>query len=353
MSKLKPLCTLAASAGLIVSLTACGSGAGSTTESIAFTMWGGMPQKAHVDHLVTPWADGKGFRVLQDSPTDYAKLTAQVKSGKVSWGVVQVEPNFANNACADGNLERLSDEVKATAKDVGVSEALMGECALPGDYYALTIAYNTDVFAQRHPTTWAEFFDTKQFPGKRGFYKAPGSGMLEAALLADGVKPAELYPLNLDRAFKKLDTIKKDIVFYDSGDQQAQLLSSGEAPLVQGWNGRISLAQRDGEPVANEWGENIGTYEQFVIPKGYPNADAAQEWMVWFLKEAKGQAKVAEITGYSPVTQEALGLLPKAIAGQMSNSPENTAKASVTIDYQYWAEHYAAVTETTNNWAQS
>jgi putative spermidine/putrescine transport system substrate-binding protein len=38
--------------------------------------------------------------------------------------------------------------------------------------------------------------------------------MLEIALLADGVAPDKLYPLDLDRAFKKLDTIKKNTIWW-------------------------------------------------------------------------------------------------------------------------------------------
>ena len=63
--------------------------------------------------------------------------------------------------------------------------------------------------ASRARSRWADLFDTAKIPGKRTFYKWSAPGVLEIALLADGVAPDKLYPLDLDRAFKKLDTIKK------------------------------------------------------------------------------------------------------------------------------------------------
>ena len=210
----KKYVAMAAAAALAATLSACGGGdAESKSKSLTVTMWGGQAQKAHVASYFTPWAKEKGFTIKQDSPTDYAKIKAQVEAKKVTWGIVEVEPNFANTACAQGLLEKLPQSVIDAAKTAGVSDQQMGECSIPNLQYAFNIAYNTDKFKDAHPTTWAEFFDTKKFPGKRGFWKYATGGIFEAALLADGVPADQLFPLDPDRAFKKLDTIKKDIVF--------------------------------------------------------------------------------------------------------------------------------------------
>ena len=70
------------------------------------------------------------------------------------------------------------------------------------------------------------------FPGKRGLKKEPNVN-LEWALLADGVPPEKVYevlgtPQGLERAFKKLDTIKGSIVWWQAGAQAPQLLADGE-----------------------------------------------------------------------------------------------------------------------------
>jgi putative spermidine/putrescine transport system substrate-binding protein len=338
---LRALVTGMALAGLV----GCSGGAAVGEDELTVVMWGGDDQKRAVAAWVEPWAKGAGVDVRQDSPTDYAKFRAQVESKQVTWGVVEVEPNFAVTACEKGWATKL-DKVDTAP----VKPELVGECAVPALEYAFTIGYNTDVFAADHPESWAEFFDTKQFPGKRGFWKYATGAMFEAALLADGVPADQLYPLDLDRAFKKLDTIKSDIVFYETGEQQQQLVSSGEAPLVQAWNGRIYAAAQEGQPVANEWNEHLLSYDQLVIPAGYQNADLAQEWLDWFLKNPKAQADYANKTGYAPVNEAGLAHVRPDVLKELPNSEENEGKRAAIMDYDYWADNYDAVTERLNEW---
>src|SRR5690606_38494316 len=162
-------------------------------------------------------------------------------------------------------------------------------------------------------------------------------------LLADGVATEDLYPLDLDRAFAKLDTIKDDIVWYDTGDQQTQLVASGEAPLVQAWNGRITQAAKEGQPVANDFGENLTTYEHVVIPTGYPNTDLAEDWMVWFLSNPEAQGKQAIETGYGPASPLALEFIPEDVQAELAGSEAVNSQAAATMDYGYWAENYGPV----------
>ncbi|ANH38241.1 Spermidine/putrescine-binding periplasmic protein precursor [Nocardioides dokdonensis FR1436] len=346
--RLSPRPLAMAAVGLLaVTVTACGGSSAEDGESLTVVMWGGSAQSAHVDSYVAPWAEENGVEVLQDQPTDYAKLRAQVESGKVSWGVVEAEPNFTVTACEDGLLEKIDTSVVDTS---ALDPQFVNDCAIPNLQYAFTISYNTDVFPDAHPTTWAEFFDTEEFPGKRGFWRYATGGIFEAALLADGVAAEDLYPLDIDRAFAKLDTIKDDIVFYDTGDQQVQLLASGEAPLVQAWNGRVFDAVKQGQPVANEFGEHLLSYDQIAIPKGYPNADLAMEWMGHFVEDLEGQAADADATAYSPVNPAALDLVADDVLPQLPTAPENDDSRAIVIDYTYWAENYDAVSERFNEW---
>ncbi|RLV57412.1 ABC transporter substrate-binding protein [Aeromicrobium phragmitis] len=339
-----------AAASMVLSLAACGGGGAAAEDTLTVVMWGGGAQKAHVDSYVTPWAEETGVTIRQDSPTDYAKISAQVDSGKVSWGLVEVEPNYGKSACDDGKLEKLPQRVLDAAEKADIDPAQMNDCAIPILQYTFSIAYNTDTFGDAHPTTWAEFFDTEQFPGKRGFWKYVTGGAFEAALLADGVAPEDLYPLDLDRAFRKLETIKDDIVWYDTGDQQVQLVSSGEAPLIQAWNGRISQAAADGESVANEYGQNLVSYDQIVVPKGYANADLAFDWMVWFLENTQAQADDVVASGYGPASPQAVELVPADIRDDIAGSPAVDDKSASVIDYDYWAENYDEVTQRFNTW---
>lgn len=347
MHRIKRFAGVTAASALALGAAACGGGGDAGGESLTVVMWGGGAQEAHVASYVQPWADENDVTVKQDQPTDYAKLRAQVESKKVSWGVVEVEPNFAVNACKEGLLEKIDTEVVDTSV---LNTDFVSECAIPNLQYAFNIAYNTDTFKDAHPTSWAEFFDTEKFPGKRGFWKYATGGIFEAALLADGVKPDELYPLDIDRAFKKLDTIKDDIVFYETGDQQVQLVATGEAPLVQAWNGRISQAAEAGEPVANEYAEHFISYDTVVIPKGYPNADLAMEFLGHFVKDLEGQAADAKSSGYAPVNAKAMELVDDKVAAELPTSEQNASSLATPIDYDYWAANYDAVSARFNKW---
>lgn len=89
--------------------------------------------------------------------------------------------------------------------------------------------YNTKKYPNP-PQNWHDFFDTTKFPGKRALRNAAEGGGYEAALLADGVPREKLYPLDYDRATKKLNTIRKNLVFWDTGAQSQQKWSISARP---------------------------------------------------------------------------------------------------------------------------
>ena len=106
--------------------------------------------------------------------------------------------------------------------------------------------------------------------------------MFEFALMADGVAPDDLYPLDLARATAKLDTIKDDIVFWASGAESQELIGSGEVAMSMMWNGRAWSAKNiDQKPVEIQWNQQIVTADYFVVPKGTPNKEAAMRFIAY------------------------------------------------------------------------
>ena len=193
---------------------------------------------------------------------------------------------------------------------------------------------------------WDALFDTKKYPGKRALYKWPSPGVIELALLADGVAPDALYPLELDRAFKKLDTIKKDIVWWGGGAQSQQLLASGEVALGQFWNGRVYALQKDDLPVGVSWQQNLVMSDFLVVPKGAKNKDAAMKFLA-YSSSAKGQADFADKTAYAPINEQSDAMLDAKLAAHL---PTHYANEQVSLDYQYWAKHGPAIAERWNAW---
>ena len=107
-----------------------------------------------------------------------------------------------------------------------------------------------------------DFFDLKNFPGTRAFRKDPQPAM-EWALLADGVPTDKVYETlsteaGIKRAFAKLDTIKKSLIFWEAGAQPPQMLADGEVAMTSAYNGRIFNAQvKENRPFTIIWDNQI------------------------------------------------------------------------------------------------
>lgn len=301
-------------------------------KEMVFTSWGGTTQEAQKKAWVTPFEKDTGDIVKLDGPTDYGKLKAMVESGNVAWDVVDVEGDFAVAAAKAGLLEPLDFSV---IKKDELDPRFAGADYIGSFYYSFVLGYNRDALGGKEPKIWADLFDQKAYPGKRTFYKWSAPGVLEIALLADGVAPDKLYPLDLDRAFKKLDTIKSDIVWWSGGAQSQQLLASGEAPIGAFWNGRIFAVQKEEPSVGLSWNQNLTAADMLVVPKGAKNKIEAMK----FLAEASSpepQAEMASLTSYAPVNLASIKLMPAAEAATL---PENHKEGQINLDMNYWAAH--------------
>jgi hypothetical protein len=93
--------------------------------------------------------------------------------------------------------------------------------------------------------------------------------------MADGVEPASLYPIDYDRAFKKLDTLGDNLVFWDTGAQSQTMMENNEVDMLLAWNGRAYNAAVNGSKFVPAWDQNIVVYDVFMIPVGAPNKDLA------------------------------------------------------------------------------
>ncbi len=320
---------------LALSATLTGTNTLAQTKPLVFTSWGGSTQNAQKKHWVDPFSNSSGIRVVMDGPTDYGKFKAMVESGRVTWDVVDVEGDFAARAAKDGLLEPIDYSIVPKA---GLDERFSSTHYVGSFYYAFVLGYNTQSISGE-PKGWSSLFDLKTYPGKRALYKWAAPGVLEMALLADGVPADKLYPLDLDRAFKKLDTIKKDIVWWTGGAQSQQLLASGEAPIGMFWNGRVHAIQQSEGIASMSWEQNLTAADVLVIPKGSANKSAAMKFLAE-ATSAKAQAGMATDTAYAPINTAAKALMP---ADVVKSLPDQFKDTQINLDMSYWAEHRDAI----------
>jgi len=301
-------------------------------KDIAFSSWGGVTQEAQAAAWATPFTAKTGVNVLQDGPIDYGKLKAMVEAGNVTWDVVDIEQDFAIQSATQGMFEPLDFTVinKADLDPRFSSDYFIGSF-----YYAFVIGYGAKAFGSNVPAGWKDLFDLEKFPGKRAYYKWVGPGVYEIPLLADGVKPDELYPLDVDRALKKLDQIKSQIIWWGTGAQSQQLLASGETPIGMFWSGRLYSLLAEGADIGVSWDQNITAADVLAIPKGSKNKDMAMQFLA-IAASAEGQAEITRRLGYPPMNPKSLELLDKSI---VENLPTKYEAQNIPLNVNYWAEN--------------
>jgi len=326
-----------------------GGGSDKGSGSVTYVSWGGYYQEGQTKLWLDPFEKANpGIRVVQDEPTDYAKLKAMVEAGNVTWDVVDVGGDFGLSV-DEKYLEKIDCTV-VPCDDVKRPEFATTGYRVPNVVFAAVLAYNKDEYpAGKEPTSWADFYDTAKFPGKRAIWKplAGGPGILESALIADGVPADKLYPLDVDRAFKKLDTIKDDIVWYTTGQQCADLLRDGEVAMGMCWNGRVYQAQQDGAPVETQWkAEPVLQANYFVVPKGTPNKENAMKLIAHILSP-EVNASITKHIPYGPTNQKAQDLVDPATADQL---PTKHLDNAVWTDDLWWEKNLGPLLERWQEW---
>ena len=311
--------------------------------TLSFTSFGGVYQEAQRKAWLEPYTELTGVQFQEDENSSNATIKTQVESGQVTWDVVDVGNDFGLDVHKD-LLEPLDfslipkDELNA---DLGITDY-----RIPDITYGVVLAYNTEATAGKVPEGWADYFDTAKIPGKRGAWDYSEGGMLEFALMADGVKPADLYPLDLERATKKLDTIKDDIVFWSSGAESQELIGSGEVAMTMIWNGRGWSAKNiDKKPVEIQWNQQFVTADYLVIPKGSPNKDAAMKFIA-YTACADVNAGPSEFIPYGPTNTKSTANAAMVNDLSVSNADENTAY----FDDAYLAENFDEIDAAWQAW---
>lgn len=335
-------------AGVAVSLMASGASA----RDLTIVSWGGNYQDAQKKIYFEPFAQKLGKPVLDESwDGGIGVIAAKVKAGEPNWDVVQVETEELELGCTDGFYEQMDWE-KVGGKDKFLPAAVH-DCGVGAIVWSTALSYDADKLKDAVPASWADFWDTTKFPGKRGLRRGPKYS-LEFALMADGVKPAEVYdvlrtPEGVDRAFKKLDEIKKDVIWWEAGAQPLQLLASGEVVMTTAYNGRISgINKTEGKNFKVVWPGSIYAIDSWVVLKNSPNKEDAMEFIA-FASQPENQSKLPEYIAYGLPQKEAAAKVPADLAADLPTAEANLAD-SVPLDGAFWVDNIEELTSRFNAW---
>ncbi len=297
--------------------------------------WGGEAVDAFAKAYGAPFTRKTGVKVaIVGSGPAVGVIRAMVESGRVIW-------DATDGGIVDSlTLGRLGlvEPIDYTIVDRSqLPPALAGKFGVSNYVFSNVLAYDAQATRGVEPFGWTDFFDLRKFPGKRTMCKYI-QGQLETVLLADGVAPADLYPLDVERAFKKLKPLLPEIIFWDGGAQSQQLFRDGEVAMGNIWHTRANLLRKENPERFNwTWSQNIFFASAWSVPKGNPAGKRVFEFINSTLDPA-GQLLLFRIMGNGPSNPKTLALMTPQEAAINPTSPANR-RSQFALDPAYYAQH--------------
>jgi putative spermidine/putrescine transport system substrate-binding protein len=302
-------------------------GQAKAAEQLYINTWGGPWEAAARAILFNPFTEATGIEIRTIAPVSFAKLAAQARTGVYEFDVTTL--GVAELGRADhAKLIDTYDDAKIPASSLWPGAVTLN--GINSHAFANIIAYRKDHLPNGGPKSWAEFWDTAAFPGPRSLQNYPAR-VLAMALMADGVEPARLFPYDLDRAFKALDRIKKDVrVWWSQSPQSQQLLRDGEVELIGMWNTSAQALVDQNLPVELVFNQAVIDVATWVVARGTPRTKSAWRF-IEFAVAPERLAQFSQKNNYGPMNPGAFKYLSAEVVSRMPTSPENLQK-SVILD---------------------
>lgn len=350
MNNFKPtrraLLKSAAAAGALAAPGLLSSAARAATDQITISDVGGAIAPALRKAFYDPFEAETGIKVIsvaqESNPVTQIKLLVDTES--YIWDISMTTPDHVKQLMAG------PDYTVPLDLDLNPDDFVPGTVTdnwLGFSVFSINMALNTAQLPGAKPASWADYWDVENFPGRRGLYRSPW-GTLEMALLADGVAPEALYPLDVDRAFAALDRIREHVaVWWTAGAQNTQILQSGEVDMSDCWSARAYAAFEAGAPVELVW-NGLYSVDGWSIHKGTPRLEAAREF-VRFCARPEQQAIYSQNVANGPSAKKAYDFIPPERAKVLPTAPDNI-KGLRLMDSDYWGANYDPLAERFNEW---
>ena len=297
-----------------------------------------------------PFRDATGIEIVP-VPSTMGKMLAMFKAGQVELDCIDTGSDALVQLDEAGALAPIDYKAFKYTDPADLEKGTALATQVGSFVYAFVLCYNTNVFPTgKQPKSWAEFWDLKAFPGPRTLAGMDsGAPNLEFALIADGVAPDKVFPIDIKRAFNSLSRIKPAVAtFWNTGALSAQIMADKEAVLGVLWSTRVQAAVDGGAPLAIEWNQNETLVQAYGIPKGAKNAEAALRFIDYSLSpdvQARWLAALKAI----PVNKKAYPATDKALVDPSTNMPWTVSKG-FPDDVQWWAKNRAAVNAAWSDW---
>lgn len=344
-----------------LALTACAgdTGGGSNEEGklsgdiLFYDTSGGNVWEGLNDTLFADFTKETGVTVSDDYNEASTKFFAAAQNGAVDWSLVFLPSvSDAQKAADEGYLAKIDTSIVPVDQ---LEDGTYSETGIEVGTFGMVLAWNEKTWPAdgAHPSTWTDLYDTTAFPGKRCFFNNPQYGWtLESALLADGVSPDALYPLDTDRALAKLDTIKKDITWWSSGAQSVESFENGSCDLGIVWANRAFNAAHDnGFPLGVSWDQAGYANSVWAIPADAPNKEAAQHLLKSVIENVKGQVAFGNrVPTPIPAATKGVDVSEFSADVQPFLPVGENVKTAISLDAAYYEQNNEKLTDLFNRW---
>lgn len=312
--------------------------------TLTITSWGGDYHKSVDEVFAQPFTKETGIPVTLVDNGDMAKVKAQVQSNAVQWDVIDAPAAFATSGANEGLWEELDSSI---VNMKGVIQTGT-KTYMPVYLYSGGLLWDAKRHPDgKHPVDFAGFYDVQKFPGRR-VMRALASETLEAALVADGVAPKDLYPLDVNRAFKALDRIKPHVSKWASTTpEQVSSVVQNEGDFSYSYFNRVKAAQKAGASVDFSFQQTVNSLDFFAVPKGSKNKEAAMRFITFCLKPDR-QAEWAIRGYYLPNTSAAMDIVKASPSKDYLPDLGNGKNAIVNAEW--WGANYSAVQKRYAEW---
>ncbi|TPL43530.1 extracellular solute-binding protein [Mesorhizobium sp. B2-4-6] len=304
-------------------------------KSFSFAGFGGDLQKNQDEAWLKPFAAATGVTIDQTDSPNIAALKTQQEANNVGVDVVEIESSTVDGGC--GSTFQMV-KIDRSQLDPALDH---NKCGVPVVKFSFVLAYNSAKFKVA-PTSVADFFDVKTFPGVRA---APGGagnvGLIEPALLADGVEMSNIYPIDLDRAVKKIESVKTSIALKSTFATLQDGLANGEYDMAILPNGRAFNATKTNPDIKVVFNGTVTLYDNLAIPTGAKNVEAATA----FLQYVALHSTQSALTERFPYGMGTVGDAPKLDDQAKAFFPDTYGKQLLVQDNKWWQGNDQAVND--------
>jgi putative spermidine/putrescine transport system substrate-binding protein len=205
---------------------------------------------------------------------------------------------------ADGDAKKILPTLPRGVRKNDLMDARVRNRAWHTFFVGHAFAYMDGTFKNGGPKNWKDFFDTKKFPGQRGIVNNLQNGILEYPLLADGVAPEDIYPLDVDRSLEKLATIRDVTTFAPNVGALQQAVAADQVDMFFLPDSRLVPLLKGGDDITIVWDVSVASLNAFAVPLGSTKKEAVEGFLA-SVTQPGPVATISELLGVAPINSAA------------------------------------------------